>query len=104
MASSQACKEEIWLKGFLGEFGRMQDKVKVLQDSQIVFQLDRNPTYHSKMKNISIKYHFLLQALDEGGVTLENLHTKVTSADMFNKPILLGKIEWCLACLGLNKR
>jgi hypothetical protein len=60
MASSQACKEEIWLKGFLGEFGRMQDKVKVLYDSQIVFQLDRNPAYHSKMKNISIKYHFLI--------------------------------------------
>jgi hypothetical protein len=34
MASSHACKKAIWLQGLLGEFGRMQDKVKVFCDSQ----------------------------------------------------------------------
>jgi hypothetical protein len=65
MASSHACKEAIWLQGLLGEFGRMQDKVKVLCDIQSVIHLARNPTYHSKMKHISVKYHFVRQVVDE---------------------------------------
>jgi hypothetical protein len=43
MVSSHAWNEAIWLKSLLGEFGRMQDKVKVFLDSQSVIHLDRNP-------------------------------------------------------------
>jgi hypothetical protein len=49
---SHACKEAIWLKGLLGEFGKVQDKVNVLCDSQSVIHLANNPSYHSKTKHI----------------------------------------------------
>ena len=104
MVSSHACKEEIWLKGLLGEFGRMQDKVKVFCDSQSVIHLARNPCYHSNMKHIYVKYHFVRQFVDEGGVALEKVHTKVNSSDMFRKPVLLEKLQWFLDSLGLQKR
>jgi hypothetical protein len=92
MSSSHACKEEIWLKVLLGEFGRMQDKVKVFCDSQSVIHLERNPVYHRKTKRISIKYHFIRNVVDEGGVALEKVHTKVNYVDMFTKPVLLEKL------------
>ena len=59
LTASHACKEAIWLKGLFGEFGRMQDKVKLLCDSQSAINLAKNPTYHSKTKHIPIKYHFV---------------------------------------------
>jgi hypothetical protein len=62
------------LKGLFGEFGRMQDKVKLLCDSQSVIHLDKNPTYHNKEKHIPNKYHFVRQVIDEGGVSLEKVH------------------------------
>ena len=65
MVVSHAYKETIWLKGLMGEFGRMEDKVKVFCDSQSVIHLARNPTYHSKMKHISVKYHFVRHVVDE---------------------------------------
>jgi hypothetical protein len=89
MDASHAFKEAIWLQGLLGEFGRMQDKVKVFFDSQSVIHLDRNPSYHSKMKHIYVKYHFLRHVVEEDGVSLEKVHTKVNFADMFTKPVLL---------------
>jgi hypothetical protein len=103
MASSQACKEAIWLHGLWGEFGRMHDKVKIFCDSQSAIHLARNQAYHNKTKHISVKYHFVRQVVDEGGVSLEKVHTKVNSADMFTKPVLLEKLWWCLASLGLQK-
>jgi glutathione peroxidase-family protein len=82
----------------------MQDKVKVFCDSQSAIHLARNTTYQSKTKHISVKYHFVRQVVDEDGVAMEKFHTKVNSADMFMKPVLLEKLRWCLASLGLQKR
>jgi hypothetical protein len=104
VAASHACKEAVWLKGLFGEFGRIQDKVKLLCDSQSAIHLAKNPAYHSKTKHIPIKYHFVRQVIDEGGVSLEKVHTKENCADMFTKPVLLEKLQWCLASLGLQKR
>ena len=41
LSTSHACKEEIRLKWFLGEFGRIPNKVKVLCDSQISIYLPK---------------------------------------------------------------
>lgn len=80
---SHACKDTIWLKGLLGEFGRMHDKVKLFCDSQSVIHLAENPAYHSKTKHIPIKYHFVRQVIDEGEVALEKVHTQENCAYMF---------------------
>jgi len=104
IAASHACKEAVWLKGLLGEFGRLQDNIKLLCDSQSAIHLAKNPAYHSKSKHIPIKYHFVRQVITERGVSLEKVHTKENCADMFTKPVLLEKLRWCLASLGLQKR
>jgi hypothetical protein len=87
-----------------GEFGRIEDKVKILFDSKSVIHLAKNPAYHNKTKHIPIKYHFVIQVIDEGGVSLEKVHRKKNCAHMFTKPVLLEKLSWCLASLGLQKR
>ena len=75
--------------------------MKVFCNSQSAIHLARNPTYHSKTNHIYVKYHFVRHVVDEGGVSLEKVHTKVNSTDMFMKPVLLEKLRWCLASLGL---
>eukprot|EP00253_Pinus_taeda_P005058 PITA_05058 len=104
IAASHACKEAIWLKGLFGEFGRLQDNIKLFCDSQSAIHLAKNPVYHSKSKHIPIKYHFVRHVITERGVSLEKVHTKENYADMFTKPVLLEKLRWCLASLGLQKR
>ena len=64
----------------------------------------RNPAYHSRAKHIAVKYHMVRQVIDAGTVTLEKVHTTENCTDMFTKPVLLEKLKWCLASLGLQKR
>ena len=71
IAASHACKEAVWLKGLLGEFGRLKDNIRLLCDSQSAIHLAKNPAYHSKSKHILIKYHFVRQVITERGVSLE---------------------------------
>ena len=70
--SSHAYKEAIWLRGLLREIGRLQNSVLVLCDSQSAMHLAINHVYHSKTKHIDVKYHFIIQAISEGGVDLKN--------------------------------
>eukprot|EP00253_Pinus_taeda_P027716 PITA_27716 len=102
--ASHACKEVIWLKGLFGEFGRLQENIKLFCDSQSAIHLAKNPAYHSKSKHIPIKYHFVREVITERGVSLEEVHTKENCIDMFTKPVLLEKLCWCLASLGLQKQ
>ena len=88
----------------LGELGKVQNTIKVFFDSESAIHLAKNTSYHSKTNHIPIKYHFVRHIVDEGGVFLENVHTKENSADMFTKPVTLEKLQWCLASLGLQER
>ena len=59
IAASHDFKEVVWLKGLFGEFGRLQDNIKLFCDSESAIHLAKNPAYHSKSKHIPIKYHFI---------------------------------------------
>ena len=91
-------------KGLFGAFGRLQDNINLFCDSQSEIHLAKNPGYHIKSNHIPIKYHFVRQIITERGVSLEKVHTKENCVDMFTKPVLLEKIRWCLASLGLQKK
>jgi hypothetical protein len=65
----------------------------VFYDSQSVIHLDNNPTYHSKTKHIVVKYHFVRQGIDGGGVVLEKVHTQENCVDMFTKLVLLERLR-----------
>ena len=88
----------------MGELGKVHNTIKVFCDSQSAIHLAKNPAYHSKTKNIPVKYHFVRHVVYEGGVVLEKVHTKKNSADMFTKSVTLEKIRWCLTSLGLQER
>ena len=45
-------------------------------DSQSVIHLAGNHVYHSKTKHIDVKYHFLRQAISEGGIDMKKVHTQ----------------------------
>ena len=71
--------------------------------SQSAIHLATNIVYHSNTKHIDIKYHFVRQIISEGGVDVTKVHTQENCSDMFTKPVLLEKLHWCVAYLGLKK-
>ena len=75
-APSHACKEEIFPRGLLREIGRLHNSVPIFCDNQSAIHLATNPIYHSKTKHIDVKYHFVRQAICEGGVDLKKVHTQ----------------------------
>ena len=59
IAITNAIKEVIWLRGFLGELGFDQGKLVVNCDSQSAIHLTKNTMYHERTKHINIRLHFI---------------------------------------------
>ena len=92
ISALHAYKQEIKLKGLLGEFERFQNNVKNFYDSQISLHQAKHLGYHSKTKHIPVKYNFIRHFIDEGGVIVEKVHTEQNCVDMFTKLVTLEKL------------
>ncbi|KAL0366835.1 UNVERIFIED_CONTAM: hypothetical protein Sradi_3573600 [Sesamum radiatum] len=54
IATTEAFKEAIWLKGILSEIGFLKNNVTVFSDSQSSIQLCKNPVFHDRTKHIEV--------------------------------------------------
>ncbi|KAH9794327.1 hypothetical protein KPL71_004856 [Citrus sinensis] len=101
MASTQACKEVIWIQKLLEELRHKQQKILVFCDSQSALHIARNPAFHSKTKHIGVQYHFVREIVEDGSVDLQKIHTKENLADVLTKPINTDNFVWSRSSCGL---
>ncbi|PWA94422.1 Retrovirus-related Pol polyprotein from transposon TNT 1-94 [Artemisia annua] len=70
MAMTEAVKEGICLQELLGELGIKQKFITMHSDSQSVIHLTKNQVYHARTKHIDVRYHFIQEILEVGGVRI----------------------------------
>ncbi|GKD78440.1 retrovirus-related pol polyprotein from transposon TNT 1-94 [Tanacetum coccineum] len=71
MAMTEAVKEAIWLQGLLA----------------------KNQVYHARTKHTDVRYHFIREILEKGGVRIQKIHTSENPTDMLTKVVAGIKIE-----------
>jgi len=103
MATTQACKEAIWMKKLMEELGHKQEKILLYCDSQSALHIVRNPAFHSRTKHIDVQYHFVREVVEDGSVDFQKVHTKENPPDALTKPINNDKYIWCRSSYGLTK-
>ena len=57
IAATKVCKELLWMKKFIQEFGFKQQRYVMLCDNQSAIHLGKNSTFHSRSKHIDVRYH-----------------------------------------------
>ena len=69
----------------MGELGKEHDKGTLYSDIQSAIHLAKNSSFHSRTKQIHLKYHFIQSVLEDGELKLEKIHTSQNPADMLTK-------------------
>jgi len=101
VAISEAAKEIIWLKNLLKELGKRQDESPLFSDSQSAICLAKNPILHSRCKHIELKYHFVINLINDGDLFLLKIPSAENPVDMLTKTITTTKLRLCIASTGL---
>ena len=65
----------------------IKELVVMFCDNTSAINISKNPVMHSKTKNISIKYHFVRELVQDKEIRLEYVHTKEHIADIFTKSL-----------------
>ena len=96
VAATEAIKEALWLQGLVNEMGLDQSMIKVFCDNQSAIHLTKNSMNHECTKHIYVKYHFIIDVVEEEKVKVEKISTEENPADMLTKPIPTQKFKQCL--------
>ena len=98
VAAIEVGNKIIWLHGFLDELSKKQEKGILHSDSQSAIFLAKNSAFHSKLKHIQTKYHFVRYLIEDKLVILEKI---CAPADMLIKGVTIEKLKMCAASIGL---
>ena len=90
------------MKRFLQELGLMQDRYVVHCDSQSAIDLSKNAMFHSRLKYIEVRYHWIRLVVEKRLMQLRKIHTEKNSADMLTKVVTKEKLELCARIVGMN--
>ena len=92
----------LWLKRFLQELGLKQDGYVFNCNSQSAIDLSKNSMYHSRLKHIEMRYHWLRLVVELRSFKLEKIHTDKNPADMLTKVVSREKLKLCAELAGMN--
>ena len=92
----------VWLTDFLEEIDRKREEELLHSDSQSAIHLAKNPAFHTRMKHIHLKYHFVRSLIQDGLLTLQKIRGTNNPADMLTKPMVIQKLRHCCAYVGLH--
>ncbi|KAH9328597.1 hypothetical protein KI387_000705, partial [Taxus chinensis] len=102
VAATEASKEMIWLQQFLDELGHKKEVGRLHSDSQSAIHLVKNSSFHSRMKHIQLRYHFIRTTLEEDKLKLEKIHTSQNPMDMMTKAVTRENLKLCSTLIGLH--
>ncbi|GJX19263.1 hypothetical protein Tco_0221940 [Tanacetum coccineum] len=90
IAASEASKEAIWMKNFIGDLRVVptsKDPIEIFCDNESVVALTKEPKDHEKSKHIERKYHFVRSKVKEGHVIVKHIRSEDNPADPFTKAV-----------------
>jgi hypothetical protein len=98
----EASKEMIWLQRFMEELGKKLENSRLYYDNESAIHLTNNSAFHSKTKNIQMRYHFIRSILEDGHLKLEKIHTRHNPTNMLTKGVTREKLSSLSVSVGLQ--
>jgi hypothetical protein len=102
IAASVASREAVWLRKLLARLFDLElEPTLINYDNQSCVKLLENLVFHDKLKHIEIKYHFIQDMVQKGGVELRYISTDEQITKILNKPLYRVKYEYFRDKLGV---
>ncbi|CAM9966409.1 unnamed protein product, partial [Ectocarpus fasciculatus] len=87
-AVTPGVNEIVWIRALLSELGcGYRRAAAAYTDNNVALVMLQNPVHHSRMKQISVKYHMLRALLENNVICGGRIATDVNPADVGTKPL-----------------
>ena len=98
IAQYNAAREVIWIQIFLQELGyrfsNLTDQATIIYaDNNGARGLSKDPTIHSQVKHMEIKYYWQRQQVEQGYLQFNYISSKENTADSFTKSLEINPFK-----------
>nr|GEW24984.1 retrovirus-related Pol polyprotein from transposon TNT 1-94 [Tanacetum cinerariifolium] len=99
--SLSACYAQVlWMRTQLTDYGFLFNKILIFCDSKSAIAISYNPVQHSRIKHITVRYHFIKEHVEKGTIELYIVKTDYQLADLFTKALPVDRFNYLVRCLG----
>ena len=89
-----AVQEAPYLRSLLDEMGVVMDgSTLIKEDNQSCIKMCKNPVMQKRTKHIDVKYHFVLERVEDETVELQYCPTEFMEAALLTKALNKAKVE-----------
>ncbi|GJR09483.1 putative ribonuclease H-like domain-containing protein [Tanacetum coccineum] len=85
VAAASCCGQVLWIQNQMLDYGFNFMNTKIYIDNESTICIVKNPVYHSKMKHIAIRHHFIRDAYEKKLIQVLKIHTDDNIADLLTK-------------------
>lgn len=78
-----------------------KERTEIFVDNQAAIAISHNPVFHGKTKHFNIKLLFVREVQKEESVTLAYYKSEDQLADLFTKPLPVGRFEFLRQKVGV---
>ena len=88
VSASVASQSVMYVTNLLHEIGLPVQRTPSLRvDNQACIKIAKNPVYHGRVKQMTIRYHFIRQLVEDKELTVSHVPSSDNVADIFTKPL-----------------
>ncbi|GJW23083.1 putative ribonuclease H-like domain-containing protein [Tanacetum coccineum] len=85
IAAFHCCGQVLWIQNQMLDYGFNFMQTKIHVDNESVICVVKNPIYHSKIKHIEIRHHFIRESYEKRLIEMVKIHTDYNVADLLTK-------------------
>nr|GEY36714.1 hypothetical protein [Tanacetum cinerariifolium] len=102
IALSGCCAQFLWMRSQLTYYGIGFNKTPMYYDNKSAIALFYNNVQHSRSKHIDIRFHFIIEQVENGLVEIYFVNTGYHLANIFTKSPCRERIELLINKLGMQ--
>ncbi|GKA60115.1 putative ribonuclease H-like domain-containing protein [Tanacetum coccineum] len=101
IAASNCSGQVLWIQNQLMDYGYNFIQTKIHIDNESTICIVKNPVFHSKIKHIKIRYHFIRDSNKKKLIQMIKIHTDQNVADLLTKAFDVSRFEYLIVSIRM---
>ncbi|GJX42064.1 putative ribonuclease H-like domain-containing protein, partial [Tanacetum coccineum] len=101
VAASSWCGQVLWIQNQLLDYGYNFMHTKIYIDNESTICILKNHVFHSKIKHIEIRHHFIRDSNEKKLIQMIKIHTNKNVVDFLTKSFDVSRFQYLIASIGM---
>ncbi|GKA51621.1 hypothetical protein Tco_0744817 [Tanacetum coccineum] len=99
--ASSCCGQVLWIQNQLLDYGYNFMHTKIYIDNERTICIVKNPVFHSKIKHIEFRHHFIRDSNEKKLIQMIKIHTDQNVVDLLTKAFDVSRFQYLIASIGM---